>query len=1306
MSESTSGSIDQIQATIKQAMPADLYRFRRRLRQIKEAKAAGKPFDRNLRRLGEDATKSAALLARRRAGVPKVTYDEQLPVTARREEIAAAISQHQVVVVCGETGSGKSTQLPKICLEMGRGVDGLIGHTQPRRIAARSVASRIADELRTPLGHDVGYKVRFSDTTRAETYIKLMTDGILLAESQHDRFFNQYDTIILDEAHERSLNIDFLLGYLKRVLPSRPDLRIIITSATIDAERFAHHFGTAEKPAPVIEVSGRMYPVEVRYRPLDVEGEPDDAAVHQAIASAVEELAAIDTGDMLIFLPTERDIRETATVLRGRRLPGDNGRRSEITPLYARLSAKEQNKVFNAHSYRRIVLATNVAESSLTVPGIRYVVDTGTARISRYAPRSKVQRLPVEAVSQASADQRKGRCGRVGPGVCIRLFSEDDYLSRDQYTTPEIRRTNLASVILQTKALKLGAIEDFPFIDPPNPEHISDGYRTLFELGAIDDRRELTDLGRRLARLPVDPRIARMVLAGEEENCLNEVLIIAAALEVQDPRERPVDKREQADEQHARHAHEESDFFTYLNLWDFYHKLKQDLSRNQLNKACRQSFLSQSRMREWLDTHRQLKQLIEQIDLKSQPRRNQYGAIHRALLTGLLSSIAHRTDAYEYTGAGSGKFHLWPGSTVFQKRPAWIMAGELVETTRRYARTVAKIDPAWIEPLAGHLVKHSYSDPYWSSKAGAGMVHEKVTLFGLPVVARRSVKYGPIDCEAAREMYIQHGLVEGDLKLRAKFLEHNLNLLTEVENLGAKTRSRDFIVDEYTLHAFYNARLPEHIYDTPRFNKWRKKAEGSDPQLLFMTPEDVMKQDAALAAATSYPDDTSIGRMNLPLAYRFEPGDEEDGVTITTPVEGVKQLTEDRLGWMVPGLLEEKIVALIRSLPKAIRRTLVPAPDTARDAAALLKFGETPFLQAVAEALSQVGRERISPADFRVEKLPLHLRMNVRVVDESGEKIAESRDLNELRQLLGEEQPAPFAEIDDEAWSRDGVTSWDFDQLPESVHVNRGGVSVPAFPALIDNGDSVSLRLLDSQPYAQRQTHAGVLRLIYLAEKKSLLAQVNYLPDLKQTRIYAQPVCPPKQLDEQLAMLIASRAYLGDNALPSSGEEFAACISQGRDRSELAVQEVLKVIRPLFETHHQARLAQEKHKAAKWEYALIDIRSQMKELTPDPQFMTTTPWRWLQHFPRYFRGVASRLEKIKGGGLPRDQQSHEELAPLWRGFLERREELLSRGQLDEALQHYRWMLEEYRISLYAQQLGASITVSAKRLDKQWRKVQI
>ncbi len=1306
MSETSTWSLDQIEAIIGTAMPGEQRRFRRRVRQIQQARAAGRPFDRNLRRLGEDATQSAALLERRRAGVPTVTYDDELPVTARRQEIADAIRDHQVVVICGETGSGKSTQLPKICLEMGRGVEGVIGHTQPRRIAARSVASRVAEELRSPLGKDVGYKVRFSDTTRPETYIKLMTDGILLAESQHDRYFNQYDTIILDEAHERSLNIDFLLGYLKRVLPSRPDLRVIITSATIDAERFATHFGDEDNPAPVIEVSGRMFPVEVRYRPLEVEGEPDDADVHQAIATAVEELAAIDTGDMLIFLPTERDIRETATVLRGRSLPGDNGRRSEIVPLYARLSAKEQNKVFAPHNYRRIVLATNVAESSLTVPGIRYVIDTGTARISRYAPRSKVQRLPVEAVSQASADQRKGRCGRVGPGVCIRLFSEEDYLSRDQYTTPEIRRTNLASVILQTRALKLGAIEDFPFIDPPNPEHIRDGYRTLFEIGALDDNRDLTDLGRRLAKLPVDPRIGRMILAGDEEQCLNEVLIIASALEVQDPRERPVEKREQADAAHAKHAHEDSDFLSYLNLWDFYHKLRQDLSRNQLNKACRQNFISQSRMREWLETHRQLKQLVEQIDLKPQRRRNQYGAIHRALLTGLLSSIAHRTDAYEYTGAGSGKFHLWPGSTVFQKRPAWIMAGELVETTRRYARTVAKIDPAWIEPLAEHLVKKSYSDPYWSSKAGAGMVYEKVTLFGLPVVARRSVKYGPVDAEAAREMYIQHGLVEGDLKLRAKFLEHNRNLLTEVENLGAKTRSRDFIVDEYTLHAFYNSRLPEYVYDTPRLNKWRKKAEAANPKLLFMTPEDVMKQDAALAAESSYPDDADIGRMNLPLAYRFEPGDAQDGVTITTPLEGVKQLTEDRLGWLVPGLLEEKIVALIRSLPKSIRRTLVPAPDTAREAAKLLKFGEAPFLQAVAEVLSGLGRERISPTDFRVEKLPLHLRMNVRVVDESGEKIAESRDLNELREMLGEDQPAPFAEIDDEAWSRDGVTKWDFDAMPASVHINRGGVTVPAFPALIDNGDCVSLRLLDSQPFALRQSKAGVLRLIYLAEKRSLHAQVNYLPDLKQLRLYAQPVCPLNQLEEQLALLIASRAYLHEDTLPDCKNAFGACIAAGRERCEIAVQEVLKVVAPLFETHHAARLAQEKYSSSKWEYASVDIRSQMKELTPQPDFLTRTPWRWLQHYPRYFRGVASRLEKLKTGGLPRDQRSHEEFAPRWREFLTRREELLARGQLDEALEHYRWMLEEYRISLYAQQLGASITVSAKRLDKQWRKVQI
>jgi ATP-dependent helicase HrpA len=859
--------LSQLENDICQAMTADRHRLRNRLRSVQAAAGDGKAFEQHRKRLEEELRQSIARREFRARGVPPITFDADLPITARREDIAAAIREHQVVIVCGETGSGKSTQLPKICLEMGRGIAGLIGHTQPRRIAARSVAARIAEELGSPLGRAVGYKVRFSEAIGPQSYIKLMTDGILLAETQSDPNFEQYDTIILDEAHERSLNVDFLIGYLKRLLPRRPDLRVIITSATIDAARFAEHFaegsrhtpcavgpklaaseseadGTRRVPAtlgcPIVEVSGRTYPVEVFWRPMEADEEGNEPDLQDAVRAAVDEVARIDRGDILIFMPTERDIHETAKTLRGRPLPGD-GRSddTEILPLYARLSIQEQQRVFQPGPKRRVVIATNVAESSLTVPRIRFVIDPGTARISRYSPRTKTQRLPIEAVSRASADQRKGRCGRVGPGICLRLFGEADYLARDDYTMPEIQRTNLAAVILQMKTLRLGELEDFPLIDPPKPEAVKDGYRTLFEIGAIDEQQELTEIGRRLGRLPVDPRIGRMILAGIDEGCLPEVLVIAAALEVQDPRERPLEKQEAADNAHARFADEQSDFLGYLKLWDFYHGLKETLSRNQLQRACRQNFLSVTRMREWLDVHRELLEVVRDegvrgadcqsakhaADWQSAPR---YDAIHRAILAGLLSSIAQRGETHEYTVAGGGKANLWPGSGMFRSKAKWIVAAEQVETTRRYLRCCGRIDPLWIEPLAEHLIKRTYSDPHWESKWASAVALERLTLFGLVIVAGRPIRYGPIDADISRQLLIEHGLVQGDLWPKPAFLAENEALLEEVERLQAKMRNRDLAIDNGEQFAFYDARLPADVYDGAQLNRWLK-AGGERP---------------------------------------------------------------------------------------------------------------------------------------------------------------------------------------------------------------------------------------------------------------------------------------------------------------------------------------------------------------------------------------------------------------------------------------------------------------------------------------------
>ena len=1395
----------ELEARIDQAFGGQRFRLRQRLRSIVQLRRAGKPYDRSLEHWQGELEQAIQLRARRLAELPAAVLDPVLPITAKSDEIQQAIREHAVTIVCGETGSGKSTQLPKICLQMGRGVDGLIGHTQPRRIAARAIAARLADELGSSLGGAVGFKVRFTDTTRPETYVKLMTDGILLAETQQDRFLNQYDTLIIDEAHERSLNIDFLLGYVQRLLGARRDLKLIITSATIDAQRFAAHFACPRtgRSAPVIEVSGRTYPIDIRYQPLRADDdEGGDVDLQRTLADTIEELARTGPGDVLVFLPTERDIRETAKTLRGRSIPGD-GRQTEILPLYARLSAAEQNKIFQPHPRRRVVLATNVAESSLTVPNIRFVIDTGTARISRYSPRRKVQRLPIEPVAQASADQRAGRCGRVGPGICVRLYAEDDYLARERFATPEIRRTNLAAVILQTKALRLGAIEEFPFLDPPRADAIQDGYRTLFELGALDDGGQLTQIGRQLARLPVDPRIGRMILAGADEGCLPEVLVIAAVLEVQDPRERPAEKQQAADERHAQFADPTSDFLSYLKLWNFYHDLREKLSRNQLRRACQQNFLSFNRMREWLDIHRQLKQLVDESALVARGavrstsgvtahrgsrrgrRRHRpglhhrqpvdveletvnlelralggrplaprvpnfeqllYGAIHRALLAGLLSNVALRSEAYEYTGAGNARFYLWPGSGVFESKPEWIMAAELVETTRNYARTVAKINPAWIEPLARHLVKHAYNQPHWSRPAGSAMVYERVTLFGLPVIPRRRVPLGPVDPAAARELFIRAGLIAGELKTPLRFLQHNQALIADLDARATRLRRYDLFVADQRQFEFYDQRLPADVYDAQRVQRWLRTIERQDPQRLFMAPDDLVADDAQAAAADEFPEVLQVGSANLPLEYRYEPGHEDDGITITVPHAALKQLTSGRLGWLVPGLLEDKIVALIRSLPKAIRRNFVPAPDVAKRVLNELQFGQGSFLAAVAEALVRVGGESVAAADFQTEKLPSHLAINVRVVDDGGQVLARGRDVDQLQRELGQEDgtavPAEFYHPD---WHRDGFESWDFGELPEQVSIPSGGVTLVAFPMLVDCGSEVWLRLADSPHAAAWQTRAGLRRLCCLADRHELRAQVAWLPRMDQIRLLAAFFARGRELERQLAELIADRSYLDQDPRPHNADEFQQLLERGRERIGLGVQEVTQLLLPLLEACHQVRLTLEQPRSANWQFALDDLRRQLSELTaagtgfpsavhgvelgqparpaggslaaeatgqtiagirPAAGFLVATPWHWLQQYPRYFRAMTLRLEKISGAGWQRDRRAFDELAPFLEAYRGRAADHARRGIYDPELELFRWMLEEFRVSLFAQELRTRIPVSVKRLQKQWSQVMI
>ncbi len=1412
---------------LAETMLSDRHRLRQQIRQLRQHEKANRPIDVLLGKLDEGFRRSISRRKSRESSVPKIEFDSELPILASRSEIEAAIREHQVVIVCGETGSGKSTQLPKLCLSLGRGVSGLIGHTQPRRVAARTIAARVADELKTTLGTTVGFKIRFTDATQPNTLIKLMTDGVLLAETRSDRFLDQYDTIIIDEAHERSLNIDFLLGYLKRLLSRRPELKVIITSATIDAARFAEHFGSPIHSAPILEVSGRMYPVEVRWRGgLRAEGQgpdknsdlplpgpsslsprpsadPDDP--QQAILAAVDELVAEGLWDILIFQPTEWDIHETAKLLRARFhvTGGRKGAKADvdILPLYARLTLAEQQRVFEPRTgQRRIVIATNVAESSLTVPGIRAVIDTGTARISRYSARSKMQRLPIEPISQASADQRKGRCGRIGPGVCIRLFDEADYQTRERFTPPEILRTNLASVILQTQSLNLGAIEDFPFLEPPKPTAIRDGYKTLFELEAVNERNELTELGRKLARLPVDPRIARLIVAGHDEGCLNDILIIAAALEAQDPRDRPLDKQQAADEKHKPFQHPDSDFLSLLKLWDFFHHLKDTLSNSQVRKACLQNFLNFNRLREWADVHRQLVELANENGLKSGPRRwedeapaepvrdatprpnrGSVGAspsrnegataIHRALLTGFLASIANReSESIEYTAAGGMKGVVWPGSGTFGSKPKWIVAAELIETSKRYLRTVARIDPAWIETLAEHLVMRTHSEPHWDRSAGSAMAFERVSLFGLTIVPRRKVRLGRIDAVTSRRLLIQHGLVERDFDCTAPFFVHNSKLIDELEVLRVKSRRADFLKGEDALLEFYEQRIPQDVVDGPSLLKWCKapipsplpseeggrrpgegseqpkhsqsdsairnlsarstsntvriphpsplpKGEGTCERTLFLSREDLLNPERATATSEDFPETLRLKHIQVPLEYKLEPGEADDGITITVPQEGLNQLDSQRLGWLVPGLLEEKVVALIKSLPKELRRLFVPVPETAKSVLKQIKFSEGDVTAAVAAVLSKLSGQRIDSSEMREDDLPPHLRISVKVLGANGKTLGVSRDLDQLRGQLGAKASASFSAIDHSQWNRDGLTDWDFDVLPPTVDLEHGGLKLKGYPSLVDRGDSVALRLADSAERAAFDTHLGLRRLFVIAAAKELKKQVQHLPELGKWTLLTAMLPDKSRLPQQLVELIAERAFFGsrtDNPIrpeaanvgtdrivrPTTKSQFQDRIRAAKLAIPFAVQEVIELLGPLLAAYTEARRAIAGCRLPFAQTAVADCRDQLARLT-ESGFLTTTQWEWLQQFPRYFQGIALRLKKLIATGQARDQRAMTDIESRSRKLLERLDTAKQAGRHEPELATCRWMLEELRVSLFAQELRTAIPISPQRWDKQW-----
>ena len=1282
-------TITALSADIALCLRRDQHALQRRLRKMRRGRTRD---DTAWQSLSADIAASKARCEQRRAALPVPSFPEELPVSARREELAGAIARHQVVIVCGETGSGKTTQLPKICLSLGRGVAGMIGHTQPRRIAARSVAARIAEELGTPLGQTVGYKVRFSDHTSPEAYVKVMTDGILLAETQHDRYLDQYDTLIIDEAHERSLNIDFLLGYLKQLLPKRPDLKVIITSATIDPQRFAEHF----YDAPIIEVSGRTYPVEVRYRPLLAEDEDGrDRDLQQAILDAVDELGRIDRGDILIFLSGEREIRAAAEALRKHHPP-----HTEILPLYARLSAAEQNKVFQPHKGRRIVLATNVAETSLTVPGIRFVIDTGLARISRYSHRAKVQRLPIEPVSQASANQRAGRCGRVSAGVCVRLYSEEDFAGRPPFTAPEIQRSNLAAVILQMEVLGLGEVECFPLIDPPDSRLVKDGYQTLQELGAVDEARRLLPLGRDLARLPVDPRIGRMILAARQEQCLSEVLIIAAALAVQDARERPLEAQQAADQKHGRFADQRSDFLAYLKLWEHYHEQARHLSNNKLRKYCRENFLSYVRLQDWRDIHSQLLGLLKPMGYRLNQQPADYAPIHRALLSGLLGNIGSKGEERDYLGARGSKFHIFPGSALFKKAPKWLVAAELVETTRLYARIVAKIEPEWVEQLAPHLVKHHYFDPHWEKSQQAVMGYERVSLYGLPLIPRRKVHYGRIDPKLSRELFIRGALVAGEYDTRAPFFAHNQAAIRDVEEMEHKARRRDILVDEQTLFEFYYERIPVDVCDGRSFERWRKQAERDDPKLLLLTKDYLMQRRAAEVSIEQFPDHLDVSGMRLPLSYHFEPGHSLDGVTLTVPLALLNQLPPERLQWLVPGLLRDKIIALLKGLPKALRRNFVPAPNFADACLQSVTPEEGALHQVLTRQLLRMTGVTVPSDAWQEAALPPHLRMNIKVVAADGETvIAMGRDLARLRSEQGEQAAATFAQLPSSDFERDLVTEWDFGDLPEQVEFQRHGMSLIGYPALVEEDNGVALRLLDSPAKAEGALRGGVRRLYMLQARERIKYLEKNLPGIQEMCLHYAGVGDCAALKADLITAIAEQAFLADRSVPRSAKQFEELKEAGLTRLIPVANELCAWVAETLALHHA--LAKRLKGAVKpaWLKSLGDIQEQLRHLIY-PGFVTATPYGQLRHLSRYLKAVELRLAKLEQHAR-RDAPLLAQLMPLWQAYWRRAEKQRKLGIADPTLEEYRWLLEELRVSLFAQELKTAVPVSVKRLQRQW-----
>ena len=1229
----------------------------------------------------------------------KIDFTQNLPVIEKKQEIYDAIKHNQVVIIAGETGSGKTTQIPKICLELGLGVKGYIGHTQPRRLAARSVANRIAEELKTEIGQLVGFKVRFSDHVSDTTLIKLMTDGILLAEIQKDKLLLQYDTIIIDEAHERSLNIDFILGYLKQLLSKRPDLKVIITSATIDVERFSKHFNEA----PIIEVSGRTYPVEVRYRPpiLKEDDNNDKSCDFQPIIDAIDELSTESLGDILIFLTGEREIRDLADTLNKLEL-----RHTDILPLYARLSASEQNRIFQSHTKRRIVLATNVAETSLTVPGIKYVIDSGLARISRYSYRTKVQRLPIEPISQASANQRKGRCGRTSNGICIRLYDEQDFLSRPKFTEPEILRTNLASVILQMTSLGLGDIAAFPFVEKPDSKYIRDGLRLLEELGAIhtiQNRYHLTEIGKILAQLPIDPRLARMLVEARRLGCVKELMIITAALSIQDPRERPYDKQQASDEKHRRFVDKESDFISFINLWNYIKEQQNVLSGNQFRRLCQKEFLNYLRIREWQDVYTQIRQTIKQLAFPINSKEADYNSLHISLLSGLLSHIGMKElEKREYIGARNIKFAIFPNSALFKKQPKWCIASELVETNRLWGRTAAKIEAEWIEPIAKHLVKYNYNEPRWSKRQGTTIANEKVTLFGLPIVTNRIVNYSKIDPILSRTLFIRHALVEGDWFTSHKFYKQNQKLINEVEDLEHKSRRQDILIDDGELFDFYDKRIDKSVISSRHFDKWWMHKQKSDPDYLNVQKEMLIRQSAQLINLNDFPDFWYQDHFKLALSYQFDIGHNRDGVTIKIPLDILNQIKNRGFDWQVPGFRKDLIIALIKSLPKSLRRNLVPAPNYADAFLGRVDTTEKPLLECLENEFHKMTGVKITSENWQLEQVPEYLKMNFSIIDSNNSEIASSKDLDMLKQQLKTQLQQALSSITinkkDNSIEQNNLTDWTFGKLPSVYEEKQKNYTVKAYPAIIDNQNSVSIKLVDNQSEQQRLTKLGLRRLLMLNIPSPIKYLHEKLPNKSKLSLYFNSFGNVLMLiDDCIACGVDYLIETNNKAIHST-DDYQQLLDYTKTHINEIVVGIAKQVESILTLHFIINKKLKGRVDFSLAFALSDIKQQLNKLVYKG-FVAQSSYRRLNDISRYLSAIEKRIEKLFQN-MARDRQSMSIIEDVQNQYDNWVNSLQKNQRLDTKVTDIRWMIEELRVNLFAQQLGTSYPISAKRIKQQ------